>query len=126
MLILTCPNCGPRNVSEFRHGGEVNPRPKVPGAVSDEAWADYLFMRKNTLGVQTEWWYHRAGCGRWFLAERHTLTNEVARTWVWTPTSPISQPFPPPERAGEGEQHPAAGEGESRKPASDRSVKDGN
>ena len=83
MLLLDCPNCGPRNVSEFRHGGEVNPRPKEPGAVSDEAWADYLFMRKNTLGVQTEWWYHRAGCGRWFLAERHTLTNEVLRTYRW-------------------------------------------
>ena len=30
MLILSCPNCGERNVSEFRFGGEYNPRPADP------------------------------------------------------------------------------------------------
>jgi sarcosine oxidase subunit alpha len=85
MLLLNCPHCGPRNVSEFRHGGEVNPRPSDPALVDDRAWADYLYMRRNELGLQTEWWYHRQGCGRWFLAERHTLTNVVQRTWLWQP-----------------------------------------
>ena len=83
MLILTCPNCGERNVSEFRFGGEYAPRPSDPSAPTDEAWADYLYMRENRLGQQTEWWYHHAGCGLWFLAERHTKTNEVARTYLW-------------------------------------------
>jgi len=72
----------------------VNPRPPDPAAVSDQEWADYLYMRRNELGVQTEWWYHRAGCGQWFLAERHTLTNEVVRTWVWQAASPHPQPLP--------------------------------
>lgn len=85
MLVLTCPNCGARNVSEFRFGGEYNPRPRDPEAVSDEAWARYLYMRKNTMGVQTEWWYHSSGCGLWFLAERHTRTNSVVRTTLWEP-----------------------------------------
>jgi sarcosine oxidase subunit delta len=85
MLILTCPNCGPRNVAEFRFGGETNPRPADPSALSDEAWADFVYMRKNAMGAETEWWYHRAGCGLWFLAERDTLTNEVKRTWEWKP-----------------------------------------
>lgn len=82
MLILNCPNCGRRNASEFRYGGEVNPRPAAPQATSDEAWAHYLYVRPNRLGVQSEWWYHRAGCGLWFLAERHTYTGQVTRTWL--------------------------------------------
>lgn len=85
MLMLICPNCGPRNVAEFRFGGETNPRPNDPNAVSDAEWNDYLYMRQNKMGVETEWWYHRAGCGLWFLAERNTATNEVLETYVWKP-----------------------------------------
>lgn len=83
MLILECPNCGARNVQEFRYGGEYQPRPGRAEAVDDAAWAGYLYMRENRLGRQREWWYHRAGCGLWFLAERHTKTNEVYRTFRW-------------------------------------------
>ena len=43
--------------------------------------AGYLFFRENVNGWQTEWWVHRDGCRRWFLAERHTGTNEVRRTF---------------------------------------------
>ena len=83
MLLLTCPNCGPRNVSEFSSGGEYNPRPQAPMVASDAEWTDYLYLRNNTMGMQTEWWYHRAGCGIWFLAERNTRTNVVVRTHAW-------------------------------------------
>ena len=40
-------------------------------------------MRRNAAGLQTEWWYHRNGCGTWFLAERDTRTNVVVRTYRW-------------------------------------------
>jgi sarcosine oxidase delta subunit len=40
-------------------------------------------MQQNRLGIQKEWWYHRAGCGLWFLAERDTRNNEVMRTYAW-------------------------------------------
>ncbi len=98
MLILNCPNCGPRNVAEFRFGGEVNPRPADPAALSDAEWSEFLFMRQNALGLEMEWWYHRSGCGLWFLAERHTLTNQVTRTFRWPPAArPASH-----EEAGHG------------------------
>lgn len=87
MLILTCPNCGERNVSEFRFGDEYAPRPFDPTAETDDAWADYLYMRENKMGVQTEWWYHQAGCGLWFLALRDTKTNQVRRTCLRTPSA---------------------------------------
>ena len=84
MLILDCPNCGARNAQEFRYGGEYNPRPPEPDAADDAAWSSYLYMRHNRLGVQKEWWYHRAGCGLWFLAERDTGSDKVSRTYFWS------------------------------------------
>jgi sarcosine oxidase subunit delta len=81
MIILPCPNCGTRNVSEFRFGGEMTKR---PAEITAESWADYLYMRRNVLGVQQEWWVHDA-CGSWFIAERHTKTHEVLTTYFWSP-----------------------------------------
>ena len=83
---MDCPNCGWRNVSEFLWGGELNPRPQHGERLSDEAWADYLYMRDNAWGVVREWWCHRAGCGEWFIAERHTKTHEVLKTYFYDQT----------------------------------------
>ena len=78
MLLIPCPYCGPREETEFSYGGEAHiERPKRPEALSDEAWADYLFMTSNTKGVFLERWVHSHGCRRWFNAARDTLTNEV-------------------------------------------------
>ena len=83
MVQIECPNCGRRNSSEFRYGGEYNPRLKNMKEITNDEWTDYVFLRENKLGVQKEWWYHRAGCGVWFLTERHTKTNKVERTYFW-------------------------------------------
>ena len=80
-FLLPCPNCGTRPVDEFGYGGELQQRPAAANAA---AWGQYLYGRKNVAGLQTEWWYHRLGCGRWFLAERDTLSNRVQRTY-WRP-----------------------------------------
>jgi heterotetrameric sarcosine oxidase delta subunit len=86
MIILPCPHCGERNVTEFRFGGEYLERPaNADSPEADEAWADYLYLKRNEAGLQKEWWYHRAGCRRWFLAERHTVSQVVAKTYLWEP-----------------------------------------
>ncbi len=77
-FLLNCPNCGERNVYEFRFGGEVTTRP--PPDASEREWTDYFYARRNVAGVQREWWYHRLGCRKWFLADRDTVTNEVSQT----------------------------------------------
>jgi sarcosine oxidase delta subunit len=59
---LPCPNCGPREVNEFRYGGEVAVGPH------------------NLPGPQTERWYHRLGCRRWLVAVRDVRTNAVSET----------------------------------------------
>ena len=78
MLLIPCPWCGPREDDEFSFGGEADiQRPTDPEAISDAAWADYLFMRDNRRGLHREQWCHTAGCRRWFIVERNTNTNEI-------------------------------------------------
>ena len=76
--VLTCPNCGPREVTDFAFGGEVSRRPRERPTLRE--LGAYNYFRRNVAGVQREWWHHRSGCREWFLAERDTRTNEV----LWT------------------------------------------
>ena len=48
-----------------------------PAQVSREEWLDYVYLRDNPRGPHLEWWYHAAGCRRWFKVHRDTLTHEV-------------------------------------------------
>jgi len=77
-FLLTCPNCGPRDVEEFRCAGEVTVRPQATPSLSE--LTSYVYFKHNVAGVHREWWYHRSGCAQWFLADRDTRTNEVLRT----------------------------------------------
>ena len=75
MFVINCPYCGEREQSEFKAGGEAHiVRPKQPTELSDNEWAEYLFMRKNIKGVQFERWNHVHGCRKWFnMAEIHLM-----------------------------------------------------
>jgi sarcosine oxidase subunit delta len=79
MKLLTCPLNGPRNISEFACGGEVVLQPD-PRGLSDEQWADHVFLSNNIAGVVREWWCHLPST-YWFIAERHTVTDEIIRTY---------------------------------------------
>lgn len=78
-FLLPCPVCGPRDVYEFRYGGEMLTRPTPDGG--DAAWSTYRYLRTNAAGLAREWWFHRAGCRRWFGAERDTVSNVVIGSW---------------------------------------------
>jgi heterotetrameric sarcosine oxidase delta subunit len=82
VLLIPCPWCGPRDEVEFRYGGQaLIAYPADPDALSDEEWADYLFMRDNPRGDFTERWFHAAGCRRWCNAVRNTATYEIRSTF---------------------------------------------
>jgi sarcosine oxidase subunit delta len=69
-FVLVCPNCGPREVYEFRYGGQI-----LEGAAGKTP--------SNLPGPQHERWYHRLGCRRWLAVERDVRTNTVLRTsWL--------------------------------------------
>ena len=93
MMQIECPWCGPRDETEFHYGGEAHiARPVDPDALSDEAWADYLFMRANPKGIHAERWMHAQGCRRWFNALRHTVSHDFRAVY------PMGAPRPePPE-----------------------------
>ncbi len=79
MKIMHCPLNGPRNISEFVYGGDVRQMPQ-PDECTDKAWAEYVFYADNRAGVVTEWWLHTPS-GYWFIAERHTVTDDIVRTY---------------------------------------------
>jgi sarcosine oxidase subunit delta len=77
MLLVPCPWCGGRDVTEFAYGGSADVAyPADPAAVSDAEWAAFLFVRANPKGLLRERWLHVHGCRRWFVLSRDTATNE--------------------------------------------------
>jgi sarcosine oxidase delta subunit len=69
-FLLHCPNCGPRDVSEFRYASEI-----LQGASAPQG--------SNLPGPQRERWYHRLGCRCWLVVERDVRTNTVLSTgWL--------------------------------------------
>ncbi len=76
MLMIPCPTCGPRSVEEFRFGGAA---PHVPDFVvgSEPRNLDYAWFLDNLDGLQTERWFHDAGCRRWTTVVRDTNSDTV-------------------------------------------------
>jgi heterotetrameric sarcosine oxidase delta subunit len=98
-FLLTCPNCGTREVTDFGFGGEVSRRPRERPTLRE--LGAYNYFRRNVAGVQREWWFHRSGCREWFLAERDTRTNDVH----WT-ALPEDVERPEADRPSQMSSHP--------------------
>lgn len=93
MMKIDCPWCGARPENEFNCGGEADvQRPGPAASVSDAQWGDYLFYRRNTLGVHTERWRHTFGCGQWFTTARDTLSHAFVPAGA--PAGELSQQAP--------------------------------
>jgi sarcosine oxidase subunit delta len=82
MLLICCPYCGPRPELEFSYGGEAHiARPLDPAGLDDTAWAGFLYERSNPRGMHAERWRHFHGCGRFFNAQRDTISDMIASTY---------------------------------------------
>jgi sarcosine oxidase, subunit delta len=80
--LIECPWCGPREEVEFHYGGQAHVSyPEDPASLSDEEWAEYLFVRDNTRGPFAERWVHATGCRRWFNAIRDTVSYHFERVY---------------------------------------------
>jgi sarcosine oxidase, subunit delta len=94
MLLIFCPYCHQsRPELEFRGAGEAHvSRPRDIASSSDEAFADYFFMRDNRKGVVFERWRHVHGCGRFFNAARHSVSDRIIATYrAGEPKPPLSE-----------------------------------
>ena len=81
-MLIPCPYCGARDVTEFSYGGDGNVRQPTEhqtesDAASAAAWSAYVYLRDNPRGPHDELWQHSAGCRRWIRVRRNTLTHEV-------------------------------------------------
>jgi sarcosine oxidase subunit delta len=78
MQRFPCPFCGLRDETEFHFAAEAGKvRPEPAPEVSDDAWADYLYMNDAPRGTAREVWVHLT-CGEFFVMTRDTVTREVA------------------------------------------------
>jgi sarcosine oxidase subunit delta len=73
-FLLPCPNCGQRDIYEFKFGGEQKDGPDPSASLRD--WRHYIHFNKNLAGEQEEWWYHFA-CDEWLLVRRDTTSNRI-------------------------------------------------
>lgn len=83
MLLIHCPYCGiARPELEFRQAGEAHlVRAADPSRLSDAEWGDFLYFRENPRGITLERWRHVHGCGRFFNAARHTVSDKFLATY---------------------------------------------
>ncbi|HUK10568.1 MAG TPA: sarcosine oxidase subunit delta [Stellaceae bacterium] len=79
MLLIDCPWCGARDQVEFTYAGDATVRRPDPDA-GETAFAEYVYLRDNPRGPHRELWQHTAGCRRFLLVERNTLTHEISGT----------------------------------------------
>lgn len=83
MLLIHCPYCEEeRPEIEFRHAGEAHiARPERISDLTDAEFSKFFFYRDNPKGVTFERWRHVHGCGRFFNAARHTVTDKFLTTY---------------------------------------------
>ena len=102
--LLTCPNCGVREVTDFA----LRRRGIGAAEVASPSFRElntYNYFRRNVAGVQREWWFHRSGCRAWFIAERNTVTNEVLMTAL-PAEAELAEPATPGRRMSRLPQQP--------------------
>jgi heterotetrameric sarcosine oxidase delta subunit len=102
MFLITCPYCGTRDQSEFSYGGQAHiARPTNGEDLSDEQWAEFVFLRDNPKGLFAERWIHTTGCRRFFNMLRNTATDEILAVYKIGETPPQVTTVDPATPSGE-------------------------
>lgn len=83
MLQIHCPYCGEdRPELEFHGEGEAHiVRPTNMAEISDADFEKFFFIRENHKGILFERWRHLHGCGRFFNAVRHSVSDKFIKTY---------------------------------------------
>ena len=73
-FLIPCPNCGLRDVYEFRYGGEAKSVPDPSAGLRE--WRHYAISTATSPAARRNGWYHGA-CESWLFVERDTTDNTV-------------------------------------------------
>ena len=77
-MLISCPYCGPRDVSEYTYQGEADRARPDPGSTDQAAWNAYIYERSNPAGEHRELWQHSGGCRSHLAVTRNTLTHRIS------------------------------------------------
>lgn len=77
-MIINCPYCGPRDLSEFTYQGDAARIRPDPASTDRAAWDAWVYDRANPAGRHQEYWQHSGGCRAHLKVTRDTLTHVVA------------------------------------------------
>ena len=78
-MLITCPYCGPRDLSEYTYQGDGNRARPEPSSTDQQAWNAYVYDRVNTAGDHREIWQHSGGCRAHLAVTRDTLTHAISK-----------------------------------------------
>ena len=83
MLLIYCPYCEDYfPETEFHCEGEAHiERPSNMADIPDEEFEKFFFIRENQKGLVYERWRHLHGCGRFFNAVRHSVSDKIIMTY---------------------------------------------
>ena len=96
-MLISCPYCGARDVSEFTYQGDANRTRPDPASTDQAAWNEYVYDRLNTAGDHREFWQHSGGCRAHLVIVRSTLTHRIESVaFAREPAAPA----PPRRRKG--------------------------
>lgn len=107
MLLIHCPYCEEeRPELEFRNMGQAHVVRALDIAnQSDEDFEKFLYIRENPKGVNYERWRHIHGCGRFFNAVRHTVSDKFIETYkAGEPKPPLDGPAAKPAKAAKAKK----------------------
>jgi sarcosine oxidase subunit delta len=76
-MLITCPYCGPRDLSEYTYQGDASRTRPDPASADHDAWNAYVYHRPNPAGEHAEYWQHSGGCRAHLRVVRNTLTHEI-------------------------------------------------
>jgi sarcosine oxidase subunit delta len=76
-MLIPCPYCGARDVSEFTYQGDANRVRPDPASTDQAAWNAYVYDRTNPAGDHHEYWQHSGGCRSHLKVTRNTLTHRI-------------------------------------------------
>ncbi|HEX6141736.1 MAG TPA: sarcosine oxidase subunit delta [Geminicoccaceae bacterium] len=74
---IPCPHCGERDHAEFTYAGDATVRRPAPDEGDPAAWMRYVYWRDNPCGPHDELWQHSAGCRRFIVVRRDTLSHAI-------------------------------------------------
>jgi sarcosine oxidase subunit delta len=91
-MLITCPYCGPRDVSEFTYQGDGN-RVRPIRCRRYRGLEQYIYDRVNIAGDQNEIWQHSGGCRSHLVIVRNADTQglQCSHGAGEKPTSAIRQ-----------------------------------